>query len=297
MHTTAAETYRELEFKDRFYGPRLREAIPFINQFRGKDIVLKLGGAALDAQPSALSAFVENVVFLKNVGINVVLVHGASKQLDAELTRDGIKTYKINGLRVTTQQILGYAQRVFSDVSKSISAAIKKRGYRTFILDWNSGLIKSEKIDAALGMGLVGLPKKIDIDGLRCLADDVVPIISAITGSVDDETQALNVNADDVAGAIAGALRAEKLILMTDEDGVCDKFHNLISTLRTSQIESLIQGRTIAGGMIPKVRTCAEALKKGVNKCHIIKATADTIIDEVLTKEGVGTEVVNDLFI
>jgi len=288
---------RELHKAHAFSKSKLHEAIPFLREFSGKKIVLKLGGSVLDelqnGQMTYLAPLVEDIIFLKQVGINVVLVHGGSRQLNKEMESQKIINKIIHGLRVTTPQILKLAEKVFSAISHEIKKEIEKHGYKGIVFGPDSGLVKSKQVDDP-SLGLVGVPEFVDTALLSALRDDVVPIVSSITAGMNPEEIGFNVNADVIAGEIASAMKAEKLILMTDVDGVLDNNGKILSSLTMSQVEALISSGIIQGGMIPKVETCMKTLKGGVHKCHIIKGDANAFIDEILTIGGVGTEFIQD---
>jgi acetylglutamate kinase len=287
------KTARELYRKHDFSGPRLREAIPYINAFSGKRFVLKIGGSVLN-DLSLMPYLIEDVVFLKTIGIDVVLVHGGSRQLSADMKRLGLEPESKRGLRVTSAEVLELAAQCFGEISKQIKSEIEKRGYKAVIFGRESGLVKSEQMDVSLGLGFVGVPKSVETQYLNNLAVDVVPIVSAVTASTKVGDAGFNVNADDVAGIIAAKIKAEKLILMTDVDGVLDENGELMSSLTVSQVRDLIEKGVISGGMIPKVQTCLDALEGGAQKCHIIRGSTDSFINEILTEHGVGTEFVKD---
>lgn len=293
---TLIKTARELVKKHNFSGPRLREAIPYINAFSGKRFVLKIGGSVLN-DLSLLPYLVEDVVFLKKVGIDVILVHGGSRQLNEAMKNRNLPVESKNGLRVTSSDVLELAAVVFAEVSLAIKKEIEKSGYKCVIFGRESGLIRATQIDVSLGLGFVGVPESVEVSLLNSLADDVIPIVSAVTAGTKSSDAGFNVNADDVAGKIASMIAAEKLILMTDVDGVLDANNKLLPSLTVSQVEDLIKDGVIRGGMIPKVNTCLDALKGGAHKCHIIRGSADSFIDEILTDTGVGTEFVKDKLI
>jgi acetylglutamate kinase len=280
-----------------FSEPRLSEAIPFINEFSGKRFVLKLGGSVLEEleeKPDLLKHLIDDIAFLQKVKIQVILVHGGSRQLDKAMKALGIQPEKVNGLRKTTQPVLELANKVFGALSVTIKNEISKHGYESVILDRTTGFVKSEQLQEPAGLGFVGEPKRVEVGLLEALKENCIPIVSSITASINPGEFGFNVNADDVAGAIAEGIKAEKLILMTDRKGVNDKDGNLLSTLTPKQVEKLIEDGVINAGMIPKVRTCLRALESGVNKCHIIDGNEKSVINEILTSEGVGTELVRD---
>jgi len=235
---------------------------------------------------------VKDVVFMKKVGIKVVLVHGGSRQLNQEMLNQKLLVEHVDGLRVTSEEVLNLAADVFYGISLKIKEEIEKSGYKCAVFDRNSGLVRSKLKDPKLGF--VGEPQHVDTNKLDVLSEDVIPVISAITSGMNPGDIGYNVNADDVAGAIAGAIKAEKLILMTDVDGVMDHDGQLVSSLTVSEVYDLIKKGIIHGGMIPKVSTCLNALEKGTGKCHIIRGGVDSFINEILTDKGVGTEFVAD---
>ncbi len=270
----------------------LRAAINYINAFSGKRFVLKVGGSILD-DFRLLPALVEDVIFLKKVGIDVVLVNGGGRHLNQAMKEKNLKISKIRGLRVTSAEVLELAAQVFGSVSREIKNEIDRRGYHSIIFGRETGLVKSERIDIP-ELGLVGVPRAVEVSLLDNLAAKVIPIVSAVTAGTRPGDPGFNVNADDVAGILASSLGAEKLILMTDVEGVLDENGALLSTLSVSEVEALIARKIIHGGMIPKVETCLKALKGGVQKCHIVKGSTHSFIDEILTDAGVGTEFVRD---
>lgn len=270
----------------------LRAAINYINAFSGKRFVLKIGSSVLN-DLSLWPLLVNDLIFLKKVGISVILVHGGSRELDKAMEEKGLKIKKIRGLRVTSAEVLALAAQVFEGIGKKIATEIEKRGYRAQILGRETGLVKSEQTEIP-ELGFVGVPREVEVSLLNNLASDVIPIVSSVTGGLNPGDIGFNVNADEVAGLIAAKIGAEKLILMTDVEGVLDENGSLLSSLTVSQVEGLIEKKVIHGGMIPKVETCLKALKGGVQKCHIVKGSAHSFMDEILTDEGVGTEFVRD---
>ena len=281
------ETARKLAEQHDFDGASLREAIPYLDAFQGKKFVLKIGGSILQDE-RLIPQLVSDVIFLKRLDINVILVHGGARQLDLHLQSLGIETSKLNGLRVTSLEVLELANEVFLDISYNIRDAVAQRGYRGVIFDRTSGLVNSRQKHT--GLGYVGEPLRVNTSLLEQLPAEAVPIVTAITSGVEPGEPGYNVNADEVASAIASEIRAEKLVLMTDEDGVKDGNGNLLPTLTQQQAETLIRAGVIHGGMIPKVQACLEPLQHGVRKSHIIKGDADSFINEILTDAGVGTE-------
>lgn len=286
------KTARELVKKHDLSGPQLREAVPYINAFYGKRFVLKIGGSVLD-DLGLLPSLIDNVIFLKKVGINLVLVHGGSRHLNEAMKKRNLKVESINGLRVTSSEVLELAASVFAEISHEIKKEIEKHGYKCITFGRESGLVKSKQMNDAR-LGFVGDPQTVDVSLLDGLAENVIPVVSVVTAGIRPGAIGFNVNADDVAGIIAASIHAEKVILMTDVDGVLDENGNLLTSLTASQAEELILKKVIHSGMIPKVQTCLNALKRGAKKCHIIRGSAHSFIDEILTDQGVGTEFVKD---
>ena len=285
------ETARKLAEQHDFDGASLREAIPYLDAFQGKKFVLKIGGSVLQDE-RLIPQLISDVVFLKRLDINVILVHGGARQLDRHMQALGIEPSKQNGLRVTSLEVLDLANEVFLDISHKIRDAVAHRGYRGVIFDRDSGLVRSRQKNVELGY--VGEPARVDSSLLEQLPAEVVPIVTAITSGLEAGEPGYNVNADEVASAIAREIKAEKLILMTDEDGVKDSRGVLLPTLTREQAEAYINTGVIHGGMIPKVRACLEPLQYGVKKSHIIKGETDSFINEILTDAGVGTEFVRE---
>ena len=285
------ETARKLAEQHDFDGASLREAIPYLDAFQGKKFVLKIGGSVLQDE-RLIPQLVSDVVFLKRLDINVILVHGGARQLDRHMHSLGIEPSKLDGLRVTSRKVLELANEVFLDISHKIRDAVAHRGYRGVIFDRDSGLVRSRQKNVELGY--VGEPARVDSSLLEQLPAEVVPIVTAITSGLEAGEPGYNVNADEVASAIAREIKAEKLILMTDEDGVKDSRGVLLPTLTREQAEAYINTGVIHGGMIPKVRACLEPLQYGVKKSHIIKGETDSFINEILTDAGVGTEFIRE---
>ena len=285
------ETARKLAEQHDFDGASLREAIPYLDAFQGKKFVLKIGGSVLQDE-RLIPQLVSDVVFLKRLDINVILVHGGARQLDRHMHSLGMEPSKLDGLRVTSRKVLDLANEVFLDISYKIRDAVAHRGYPGIIFDRSSGLVCSRQKHEQLGY--VGEPVRVNTALLEQLPAEAVPIVTAITSGEEPGEPGYNVNADEVASAIAREIKAEKLILMTDEDGVKDSRGDLLPTLTREQAEALIESGIIYGGMIPKVQACLEPLQYGVKKSHIIKGETDSFINEILTDAGVGTEFIRE---
>jgi acetylglutamate kinase len=285
----------------------LIDALPYMQEFRHKTIVIKYGGHAM-ADEHLKRQFALDVILLKQIGINPVIVHGGGPQINSLLDRLGIKPSYVQGMRVTDGETMDIVEMVLvGQVNKQIVGLINHCGGKAVGLSGRDGdlvcakklKIKKKKSDQTMldappeliDVGRVGQVTKINTGVLESLSrNDFIPVIAPV--GVGEDGQAFNINADLVAGAIAGALAAEKMILLTDVPGVKDKAGELISSLSKGQVEKLIEEGTIAGGMIPKVRCCEEALRRGVAKTCIIDGRVEhSILLEMFTREGVGTEI------
>jgi acetylglutamate kinase len=281
----------------------LMETLPYFRRFYGKTFVIKYGGHAM-ADEELKESFAQDIVLLKYVGINPVIVHGGGPQIDQVLERMGITSRYVRGMRVTDQETLDIVEMVLvGKVNKEIVNLINQHGGMAVGLSGkDGGLILARKMNVTVSdngkppeiidIGMVG-----EIVGINPLIIDslddnkFIPVIAPVGVGLKGETY--NINADLVAGEVAEALHAEKLILMTDVEGVKDKKSGLLSTLTEKQARKMIQDGVVGSGMIPKVECCIEALKGGVGKTHIIDGRVKhAVLLEIFTKEGVGTEVV-----
>ena len=281
----------------------LIEALPYIQRFAGKTVVIKYGGAA-QVEKSLQSPFAQDVVLLKYVGINVVVVHGGGPQIGDLLRRIGKATEFIEGLRVTDEETVGVVEMVLSgSTNKGIVRLINRHGGAAVGLSGSdAGLTQARKLtlsrrtaegaDEVVDLGHVGEVTKVKPDIIHHLTRaHYIPVIAPL--GVDDNGNVYNINADSAAGAIAGALCAEKFILLTDVPGLLDKAGKLISTLRSSDVQRLREEGIIRGGMIPKVEACLDALASGVTKTHIVDGRVPhAVLLEVFTDQGVGTQIV-----
>src|SRR5215470_3852981 len=281
----------------------LMEALPYFRRFYGKTFVIKYGGHAM-IDEELKESFAQDIVLLKYVGINPVIVHGGGPQIDTVLDRMGITSRYVRGMRVTDQETLDIVEMVLvGKVNKEIVTLINQHGGMAVGLSGkDGGLILARKMNVTVSnngepaeivdIGMVG-----EIVGINPLVIDsldenkFIPVIAPV--GVGEKGETYNINADLVAGEVAEALHAEKLILITDVEGVKDKKGEFLSTLKVSQAHKMIQDGTVGSGMIPKVECCIEALKGGVGKTHIIDGRVKhAVLLEIFTKEGVGTEVV-----
>jgi acetylglutamate kinase len=284
----------------------LLEALPYIRRFYGATFVIKYGGAAM-TDDDLRSSFARDVALLKFVGINPVIVHGGGPQIDRTLRRLGIESRFVRGLRVTDADTMDVVEMVLGgSINKEIVAKINRHGGQAVGLSGkDGGLLRARKMTVEVAsagggtetvdVGLVGEIVAVNPAVIRALdAANFIPVIAPVAAGENGESY--NVNADLAAGKLAEALQAEKLILLTDVEGILDRDGRLLRTVSSEQAKSLIDEGVIAGGMIPKVECCIEALRGGVRKTHIIDGRLrHAILLEIFTQEGVGTEVVREL--
>ncbi len=280
----------------------LRQALPYINRFKGKTFVVKVGGDIAE-DDAGLHAFCEEVALLAQVGIRVVMVHGGGKQATELSQKLGIEPKMIQGRRVTDERTLDVVMMVFAGkINTEILGSLRRAGVDAVGLSGvDGGIINAvrrppKKIfnektgrEEVVDFGHVGDIVSIDTRLLSTLlAADFVPVIASLGG--DDQGNILNINADTVASEIAAALRAEKLILASDVDGILRADQTLISRVTPEEIDALIRQGVIRGGMIPKAQGAVEALLDGVKSVHIINGKkASTLLAEVFTDTGAGT--------
>jgi acetylglutamate kinase len=279
----------------------LSDALPYMRRFAGQNFVIKYGGHAMGHEEEA-DRFARDIVLLKQVGINPVVVHGGGPQIGAMLERLKMRSEFIDGLRVTDRDTVDVVEMVLAgSINKSIVGAINKAGGLAVGLSGKDGnLIRARKlrravrdpgsnIEKILDLGFVGEPAAVDPEVINIFNNSrVIPVIAPI--GVGDHGETYNINADTSAGAIAGALRASKMIMMTDVPGVLDKNKTLIPTLTPKDALVLLGDGTISGGMIPKIECCLEAVRQGVGAAHILDGRIPhVLLLEVFTPHGVGT--------
>jgi acetylglutamate kinase len=281
----------------------LAEALPFMRRHTGKTFVIKYGGNAMGDDQLAAS-FARDVVLLKQVGINPIVVHGGGPQIGAMLERLRIKSEFVDGLRVTDRETVEIVEMVLSgSINKAIASAINAAGGRAVGISGKDGnLIQARtvrrtqvesdsNIEKILDLGFVGEPTEIDPKLLQDLAhSDLIPVIAPIGTGSDGETY--NINADTAAGAIAGAIDAARLLMLTDVAGVLGKDGKLIPDMSVKEARGYIDDGTITGGMIPKVETCVSTIEADVDAAVIIDGrTEHALLLEVFTEHGVGTAI------
>jgi len=269
----------------------LLEALPYIKRFAGSIFVVKYGGAAMEEE-NLKKEFAKDMVLLKYVGINPVVVHGGGPKINKLLTDLNIPSNFIDGLRVTDEKTLEIAEMVLSgSVNKEIVKNINDMGGKAIGLSGKDGRLLLAKKVKGKDIGLVGEIVGVDVSIIKdIIKHGYIPVIAPIADGLDGKSY--NINADTAAGSIAKALSAEKLILLTDVSGVLDKEENLISSLKKSEVVILIKNKTVSGGMIPKVGCCVDAIEGGVEQTHIIDGRIPhAILLEVFTDSGIGTQI------
>ena len=279
----------------------LSEALPYMRSYSGKTFVIKYGGHAMgDEELAAL--FARDVVLLKQVGINPIVVHGGGPQIGEMLARLKIKSSFIDGLRVSDRETVDIVEMVLSgSINKQITATINEAGGTALGLSGkDGGLIRAHKlshqgrttdsnIEKVLDLGFVGEPTEINADMLAALErSDIIPVIAPIGVGEDGETY--NINADTVAGAVAAAVGAARLLMLTDVAGVLNKSGELLPEITAMRAKTLIKNGVILGGMIPKVETCLDAVGEGVDAAVILDGRIPhVLLLEIFTETGVGT--------
>lgn len=279
----------------------LVEALPYMRRYSGQTFVIKYGGHAM-GDKSLARKFAEDVVLLKQVGINPIVVHGGGPQIGEMLQRLKIESEFVDGLRVTSAATVEVAEMVLSgSINKSIVDDINRAGGKAIgISGKDSNLVTAEPlqrtvidpdshIEQAIDLGFVGQPASVNADVLRSfIAADLIPVIAPIASSEDGQTY--NINADTMAGAIAAGIGAKRLFLLTDVAGVLDKDGKLLTDLSGDEVRSLIKDGTINGGMIPKVETCLQATHNGANAAVILDGRfIHAVVVEIFTESGAGT--------
>jgi acetylglutamate kinase len=275
----------------------LAEALPYIQRFHDRTIVVKYGGNAM-TEPALKPGFARDVVMLKLVGMNPVIVHGGGPQIGELLTKMGIRSEFRQGMRVTDEKVMNVVEMVLGELNQEIVSLINQQGGKAVGLTGQDGafirarkmMLESETVKGELiDIGQVGEVESIDPAVISALEQGgFIPVVAPIGTGADGTTY--NINADLVAGELAQTLRAEKLVLMTNTTGVLDRSGKLLTGLTASEIDALFADGTIHGGMLPKIGSALDAVKNGVKSTHIIDGrVAHALLLEVLTNQGVGT--------
>jgi len=286
----------------------LTEALPYIQRFIGKTVVVKFGGNAM-VDPALHESFARDVVLMKLVGMNPVVVHGGGPQIGALLEKLNIQSEFVEGMRVTDSQTMDVVEMVLGgSVNKEIVASINRSGGKAIGLSGKDGqLIRARKLNVTrhspeldapeiVDIGHVGEVDQIDTDVLDVVLDShFIPVIAPI--GVGEDGSTYNINADLVAGKLAQVMQAEKLMLLTNVEGLLDGDGKVMTGLSTNQVDALIADGTIHGGMLPKIGCALDAVKSGVNSAHIIDGRVPhAVLLETFTDEGIGTLITNRRF-
>ena len=283
----------------------LIEALPYMRRYGNKPIVVKFGGHAMGEQ-AYVDSFAADMTLLRQIGAQPVVVHGGGPQIGDMLKRLKIESSFVNGLRVTDAATISVVEMVLAGaINKSLVAAVNMAGGRAVGLSGKDGhLITASKLSSAsansdsqiekVDLGFVGKPETVDPKVITALmAADMIPVIAPIGSGIDGQTY--NINADTAAGAVAGAIGASRLLMLTDVAGVRDKNGDHISRLKLSEARALIKDGTVQGGMIPKVANCIEAVEKGAEAAVILDGRAPhAVLVELFTEHGIGTLITRD---
>lgn len=279
-------------------GDVLIEALPYIQRFNRKIIVVKYGGSAM-LDENFMKSVIQDITLLKLVGFKPIIVHGGGKAISRHIDRLGMETKFINGLRVTDDETLDAAEMVLNSVNKKLVQIVEQLGVRAIGISGKDGrlLTVKKKLTEGKDIGYVGEVEKVNADILLDLLEkDFLPIVCPI--GLDEDFHGYNINADDAASAIAEEVKAEKLAFLTDTEGVYtdpDDASTVISEMTISEAEELIQKGIINGGMLPKIRNCMNAIKNGVSRVHILDGRIPhSILLEIFTNKGIGTAILDD---
>lgn len=281
----------------------LTEALPYIQRFTGKTIVVKFGGNAM-VDPQLHESFARDIVLMKLVGMNPVVVHGGGPQIGALLKKLGISSEFVDGMRVTDTQTMDVVEMVLGGrVNKEIVTSINRAGGKAIgVTGKDGGLIRAERLQITrqgpelsvpeiIDIGHVGEVRQIDTEMLNVILDsNFIPVIAPI--GADSAGNTYNINADLVAGKIAQVMQAEKLMLLTNVAGLMDREDQVLTGLSTAEVDELIANGTVHGGMLPKISCALEAVKSGVGSAHIVDGrVAHAVLLEIFTDEGLGTKI------
>ena len=276
----------------------LIEALPYIQRFNRKIIVVKYGGSAM-ADEELKKSVIKDVVLLKLVGFKPIIVHGGGKEISKWVTKTGMEPHFVNGLRVTDEPTMEIAEMVLNRVNKSLVSMVHELGVKAVGISGKDGMLLrvDKKLSDGKDIGFVGEVKEVNPEIIYDLLEkDFLPIICPI--GFDDEFNSYNINADDAACAIATAVHAEKLAFLTDVEGVYANPYDstsLISELTTDQMQELLNSGNVGGGMLPKLKNCLDAVNNGVSRVHIMDGRiAHCLLLEIFTNRGIGTAILKD---
>lgn len=270
----------------------LLDALPFIKAFRGSKVVIKYGGSA-QIDPKLREQFAKDIVMMYMLGIQPIIVHGGGKRITSVLSQMGIESEFIDGHRVTSKECMEVVEMVLSgEINKEIAYFLSLNGVQALGMSGKDSLLFEAKCKDNGKFGLTGEIERANSEILeRLLEGGIIPVISPVCG--DSKGKSYNVNADIVACEVAKALKADKVIFLTDTLGVLDKNGELIESIKSDEVEGLIKEGVISGGMIPKILSCVDCLKSGVKKVHIIDGRVEhSLLLELFTSDGVGSEII-----
>tara|TARA_Y100001970_G_C14185271_1_gene832222 strand:+ start:485 stop:1330 length:846 start_codon:yes stop_codon:yes gene_type:complete len=267
-------------------GPAIEEVKKYIDKYTEDVIVLKIGGSVL-LDKILFNQLIEDISILKKIGLNIVTIHGGSKNIKEKLDKAKIESNFIDGLRVTNQKTVKIVEEALLELNNNIIEKLKDKNCEAISFNTNNNIIKVEPISKELGY--VGNPKKIDVSLiLKTLKNKKVPVI--IPMGLDKNENKFNINADTAAGAIAKEIKSRRLLLMTDVQGVMNKENILIPEIYSRDVKQMIRDKTISGGMIPKINTCLDAVNNGVIGCVIVDGRRHhSILFELFSDKGAGT--------
>jgi len=268
-------------------GPQIQKIEKYVKKYSKEKIVIKCGGRVL-LDPDLFNNFINDIIILKKLGLTPIVVHGGGPRIKKKLDELNIETKFIMGLRVTDEKVIKVVEEVMIEFNKEIVAALEKKECKakSITIKENSSIYVEQKNKV---LGYVGRPTKVDGKLIKnFIKEDIIPVISPM--GLDEKKQAYNINADTAAGALAKSLKSRRLMLMTDVEGVYDKSKKLISEIKSAEAEKLIYDETISEGMIPKIRTCIDAVNNGVRAVAIIDGRKPhSILFELFSDKGSGT--------
>lgn len=273
----------------------LIEALPYIRRFRGKEILIKYGGAAM-SDPLIREQVLHDLVFMNYVGVRPILIHGGGPAITENLKKAGIQSKFVNGLRVTDSDTIQVVVKTLSQINAKMVEDLRRFGAQATGLSGHADeILTVTKHEESGDIGFVGDVTAVDISPIRELTEaNIIPVVYPV--GTDGKGQTYNVNADEAAASIAAALEVEKIMILTNVRGILRDLNNpnsLISSVHVDEVESLIKNGVVAGGMIPKVNSGIDALKGGVKKAHIVDGRLKhSLLLEIFTDRGIGTEIV-----
>ena len=273
----------------------LIEALPYIKKFRGKEVVIKYGGAAMD-NDEIRKNILHDLVFMNYVGIKPILIHGGGPLINKRMIESGIKPRFVEGLRYTDQKVIDIVVNSLADINKEMVHDINQFGARAIGLSGHDNeILNVAKVKCTEDVGFVGEVLSVNIMPIRELTEfNIIPVVYPV--GYDEQGDTYNVNADEASAKIAIALKAQKMMVLTGAPGIMrdvNEHESLISTVHVDEMAKLHTSKVISGGMIPKVKACVEAVKNGVTKTHIVDGRLKhSLLLEVFTEQGIGTEIV-----